>query len=98
MQEMSDRYLQFTKYPTASVQYGTPDYYTVTGIDSSTGELIVEFDTVPNAAYNITFRVVNPQDDLTQSTTVIKAPHQPIILGAWARAIAERGEGRWFYE
>jgi len=34
MQEMSDRYLQFTKYPTASVQSGTPDYYSVVGIDS----------------------------------------------------------------
>jgi len=92
MQEMSDRYLQFTKYPTASVQSGTPDYYSVTGIDSSTGEITVEFDTVPNAAYNITFRVVNPQNDITTATTVIKAPHQPIILGAWARAISERGE------
>ena len=92
MQEMSDRYLQFTKYPTASVQSGTPDYYSVVGIDSSTNEIIVEFDTVPNAAYNITFRVVNPQDDLTESTTTLKIPAQPVILGAWARAISERGE------
>ena len=75
MQEMSDRYLQFTKYPTASVQSGTPDYYSVVGIDSSTGEITVAFDTVPNAAYNITFRVVNPQDNITAATTVIKAPH-----------------------
>jgi hypothetical protein len=92
LQEMSDPYLQFTKYPTSSVQKTIPHYYTVTGVDSSTGYLNVEFDPVPDAAYNITFRVVNPQDDITAATTVIKAPHQPIILGAWARAIAERGE------
>jgi hypothetical protein len=92
MQEMSDRYLQFTKYPTASVQFGTPDYYSVTGIDPATNEIIVEFDTVPNAAYNITFRVVNPQNDLSLATDVIRVPHQPVMLGALARAIAERGE------
>ena len=92
MQEMSDRYLQFTKYPTASVQSGTPDYYTVTGIDSGTGLVTVEFDTVPDAVYNITFRTVTPQDDFDAALDNLKVPSQPVILGAWARAIAERGE------
>ena len=92
LQEMSDPYLQFTKYPTSAVQKTIPHYYSVTGVDSATGYLTVEFEPVPDAAYNITFRVVNPQDDITSATTTIKAPHQPIILGAWARAIAERGE------
>jgi len=92
LQEMSDRYLQFTKYPTASVQYGIPDYYSVVSIDSGTNEIIVEFDTIPDAAYNITFRVVNPQDDFTLASDTLKVPHMPVILGAWARAIAERGE------
>ena len=92
LQEMSDRYIQFTKYPTASVQNGIPDYYSVVGVDSSTGELLIEFEAVPDAAYNITFRVVNPQEDFDAPLDVIKVPHQPVILGAWARAIAERGE------
>jgi hypothetical protein len=92
LQEMSDPYLQFTKYPTSAVQKTIPHYYSITGVDSTTGYLTVEFDPVPDAVYNIQFRVVNPQDDITAATTVIKAPHQPIILGAWARAIAERGE------
>ena len=91
LQEMSDRYLQFTKYPVASVERGIPDYYSVTGISSSTGEIVIEFDTVPDAAYNITFRVGNPQVEITNATTVLKIPHQPVILGALARAIAERG-------
>ena len=92
LQEMADKYLQFTKYPTSAVQKTIPHYFTTVGVDSSTGSLLVEFDPVPDAAYNITFRVVNPQDDITAATTTIKAPHQPIILGAWARAISERGE------
>ena len=92
LQEMSDKYLQFTKYPTSSVQSTIPHYYSVVGIDSSTDSILVEFEPVPDAAYNITFRVVNPQDDLSESTTALKIPTQPVILGAWARAISERGE------
>ena len=29
---------------------------------------------------------------MTNAATVLKVPAQPLILGAWARAIAERGE------
>ncbi len=90
LQEMSDPYLQFTKYPASSVQKTIPHYYSVTGISS--GLIQVEFDPVPDAAYNITFRVVNPQDDFTSAATELKVPHMPVILGAWAMAISERGE------
>jgi len=92
LQEMADKYIQFTKYPTSSVQNALPSYYSVTGIDSSTGRLTVEFDPVPDAQYQISFRVVTPQEDLTVPTDVVKVPHQPVILGALALAIAERGE------
>ena len=36
--------------------------------------------------------MVKYQDTLTTATTTLKIPAQPVILGAWARAIAERGE------
>ena len=29
---------------------------------------------------------------MAEADTVIKVPEKPVILGAWARAIAERGE------
>jgi len=90
LQEMSDPYLQFTKYPTSAVQKTIPHYYSVTGITG--GALKVEFDPVPDASYNITFRTVTPQGDLTSAATELLVPSQPVILGAWARAIAERGE------
>jgi hypothetical protein len=35
---------------------------------------------------------VKYQDDLKTASTVLKVPSKPVILGAWARAIAERGE------
>lgn len=92
LQEMSDPYLQFTKYPSSSVQKTLPHYYSVTNIDSGTGSLTVEFEPVPDAAYNITFRTVTPQNDFDNPLDDLKVPHMPVILGAWARAIAERGE------
>ena len=92
LQEMSDPYLQFMKYPASSVQKTIPHYYSVTGIDPSTNEIVVEFEPVPDAAYNITFRVVNPQNDLSLATDTLRVPHYPVMLGALARAIAERGE------
>jgi len=36
--------------------------------------------------------VVKEQSPLKKATDVLKVPYQPVILGAWARAIAERGE------
>ena len=91
LQEMSDPYLQFIKYPASAVQKTIPHYYAVTGVSTS-GPLQVEFEPVPDAAYSITFRTVTPQSDFTQASDTLYVPHQPVILGAWARAIAERGE------
>ena len=47
---------------------------------------------VPTEAHTISFDIVKYQDKLTNAATVLKVPAQPVILGAWARAIAERGE------
>ena len=90
LQEMSDPYLQFTKYPTSSVQKTIPHYYAVTGVTG--GALQIEFEPVPDDTYSITFRTVTPQGDLTNASTELLVPQQPVILGAWARAISERGE------
>ena len=42
--------------------------------------------------YPIDFYMVDAQDDLTNATTALTCPEFPVIMGAWARAIAERGE------
>ena len=42
--------------------------------------------------YNIDFYLLDPQDDLTNATDVLTCPSFPVIMGVWARAIAERGE------
>jgi len=51
---------------------------------------------IPDKAYSINFDVVIPQDDFatngSDDSTQIQCPVQPIVFGAWSRAIYERGE------
>jgi len=76
---------------TTSPQTGSPGYYAFNG-QSSTGDVQVDLYPIPNAAYNIYFNVVTPQADLVANTDDMLVPSQPVILGAYARALAERGE------
>ena len=76
-------------YPTASS--GDPRYYAFDGSDAS-NNLKVEFDPTPDSVQTISFDVVKYQDDLKSYSDVVKIPERIVILGAWARAIAERGE------
>ena len=42
--------------------------------------------------YTIKVHMVLPQDDLTEATTTLTVPEQPVVLGAYALALVERGE------
>jgi len=68
-----------------------PQYYYFEGYDSS-GDPYVNFVGTPDGVYTINFNLVVPQSDLTTGTTQLTAPSWPVILGAYAKAIAERGE------
>lgn len=87
--QVSKAYLNRERYPTAST--GEPHYYGFNGADSS-NNLKVDLSPTPSKAETISFDMVKYQDTLTTATTTLKIPAQPVILGAWARAIAERGE------
>jgi hypothetical protein len=76
-------------YPTDPT--GEPNYYAFNGADSS-NNLKVDLSPIPTEAQTISFDIVKYQDELTAATTVVKIPSKPIILGAYARAVAERGE------
>tara|TARA_R110002167_G_scaffold267616_2_gene474249 strand:- start:30 stop:698 length:669 start_codon:yes stop_codon:yes gene_type:complete len=82
-------YINTQKYPTEST--GEPGYYCFNGVDTS-GNLKVDFTPIPTEAQTISFDIVKYQDNLTLAATTLKIPAQPVILGAWARALAERGE------
>jgi len=86
---VTQQYLNSIKYPTDPT--GEPNHYGFNGADSS-NNLKVDLSPIPTEAQTISFDIVKYQDDLTLAATVLKIPAQPIVLGAWARAIAERGE------
>ena len=66
-------------------------YYAFNGSDAS-NNLKVDLSPVPTTAHTISFDIIKHQADLTEAATVINVPEKPVILGAWARAISERGE------
>jgi len=87
--QVSKAYLNNIKYPTDPT--GEPLYYGFNGADTS-NNLKVDLSPIPTAAQTISFDIVKYQDVLTEAATVIKIPSKPLILGAFARAISERGE------
>ena len=89
LNQVSKVYINSIKYPTDNT--GEPLYYGFNGSDSS-NNLKVDLSPVPTTAHTLSFDIVKHQDVLTAAATVLKVPSQPVILGAWARAIAERGE------
>ena len=87
--QVSRQYINSTLYP--SENSGEPLYYAFNGADSS-NNLKVDLEPKPNSVQTISFDIVKFQDELKTATTVLKIPEKPVILGAWARAISERGE------
>ena len=72
-------------------QQGQPMYYNFNGVDAN-GDTQVDLFPIPDVAYNLRFNVFKPQDTLTADSTRLYVPAEPVIYGATARALAERGE------
>lgn len=68
-----------------------PMYYTVQGVNTN-GDLKVKFWPVPDGVYNIRFSLIVPETDFSADTDTTLLAKEPIILGAYARALVERGE------
>ena len=68
-----------------------PMYYTVQGVDTN-GDLKVKFWPVPDAVYSIRFSLIVPENDFSSDSDTTLLAKEPIILGAYARALVERGE------
>jgi hypothetical protein len=76
------------RYPTEVSSI--PSHFSIVG--TSSGLLTTQLYPKADAVYSVDFHLIDPQDNLTAATTALIAPEYPIILGVWARAIAERGE------
>jgi len=72
-------------------QKGSPAYYNFNGTNSN-GDTQVDLYPIPNGAYNLRFNIIKPQVPLAINADTLLVPEEPVILGALARAQAERGE------
>jgi hypothetical protein len=79
--------LQFT---TSTVQQSSPIYYDLNG--QTGGDSNVDVFPIPDASYFLNFNMIIPQSELTVISEELTVPDYPVLLGAYAKAIAERGE------
>ena len=89
LRQVGKTYINTVTYPSQNT--GEPLYYGFNGSDAS-NNLKVDLSPVPTEAHTISFDIIKFQNDLTEAATVISVPERPVILGAWAMAISERGE------
>lgn len=92
--QANSEWLNKKSFPTAAS--GEPTHYAFNGISQVNSnrepDMNVDLYPVPDSVQVVNFNIVGSQSDLKKTDDVIRIPYQPIILGAWARAIAERGE------
>ena len=74
----------------STVQQGSPKRYAWNGTDGTDSK--VEIYPTPDSVYALKFNMVVPQVTLAADATVITVPSEPVIAGAVARALVERGE------
>jgi hypothetical protein len=68
-----------------------PSWYRLTGADASGNPTLGLYPT-PDGVYSLKLPLVVPDPDLVAHTDTFSLSQLPIELGAWARAISERGE------
>jgi hypothetical protein len=78
-------------YTTPTPTKGLPMYYSIKGVDTN-GDIKVNFWPVPDAVYSIRFSLIVPEADFSTDASTTLLAKEPIILGAYARALIERGE------
>ena len=72
------------------LQYGSPTDYNFNGTQN--GNVLVDVYPIPNKVCNIRFNFFIPQTKLVNNSDTILVPGDVVALGAYAKAIVERGE------
>lgn len=70
---------------------GSPRFYNFNGTNAN-GDTLVDLYPIPDGTYNLRFNIIKPQVPLVADADVLLIPSEPVIFGAVARAMAERGE------
>jgi hypothetical protein len=74
-----------------TTERSSPRYYNFNGTDAN-GDTQVDLYPIPDGVYNLRFNIIKPQPPLSTNSSTLLVPSEPVIFGALARAIAERGE------
>lgn len=80
-----------TQFLIATPSTGDPYYYGFNGVDTN-GDTKVDIFPIPNGVSSIRFNLVIPQASLSSDSTVLTIPYEPVVQGAYALALAERGD------
>lgn len=81
----------FNKLALTGDSSGDPTYYNFNGVDAN-GDTMVDLYPKPDGVYDVRFNLFIPQPALSSNADQLMVPSEPVILGAYARALAERGE------
>lgn len=91
LEPMDHATLDLMAWGTANPQKTTPFNYIFDNVDDN-GDAMVNFWPIPDAAYNIRFSLNVPEENFSVDGDKTYLPKDPIVLGALARALVERGE------
>jgi len=99
LEQVHNDWINDRMFPTSKVATGEPTKYAFNGISQAAvgrePDFNIDFYPVPDSNANnqiVAVNIVGAQKELKEASQVLRVPAQPVILGAWARAIAERGE------
>jgi len=96
LQQANNNWLNEQVFPLSSALSGEPLHYALNGVSQAGANREPDFNIdlypVPDAVHTISVNIVGAQTELKEADQVLRVPSQPVILGAWAAAIAERGE------
>lgn len=73
-----------------TTQNANPVYYAWSGTDGTDSK--VELFPTPNGVFSVKFNLYVPQVALSADADVLTVPHEAVEMGAYARALVERGE------
>lgn len=71
---------------------GEPFYFDISGVDKISGDYTIDFYPTPNAVWTINIDIYREQADIIVDDDEILVPSTAVMLGAYYRSIAERGE------
>ena len=96
LEQVPNDWLNEAVFPLSQAASGKPTKYAFNGVAQAgvnrEPDFNIDFYPVPDSTQTISVNIVGAQKELATASQVLRVPSQPVILGAWAIAIAERGE------